>query len=131
MINRRHFLLSTSGAIVATALPNAIVQSSAIDLSYGQSSQQSTQQKFQNIINDTFLLRNENGSHWLTLKKVEAGPEHDGMEQFRLVFTSDSPNFTDDIYSVTHLSTLQTQQMNIEASQSMKKHYVSTFCLLT
>ncbi|AAZ26315.1 DUF6916 family protein [Colwellia psychrerythraea] len=131
MINRRHFLLSISGAIVATALPNAIAQPSGIDLSYGQSSQQSTQQKFQNIINDTFLLRNKNGSHWLTLKKVEVGPEHDGMEQFQLVFTSDSPNFTDDIYSVTHLSTLQTQKMNIEASQSMKQHYVSTFCLLT
>lgn len=131
MINRRHFLFSTTGVIAAAALPNAIAQPSKFSQSKDPSVTPSIQQKFRDKISDTFLLRNDEGSHWLTLKRVEAGPEHEGMEQFHLVYTSETTNFTDDIYSVTHLATLQTQKMTIAASQSMKKHYVSTFCLLT
>ena len=131
MINRRHFLISTSGAIAAVTLPNAMAKPQKQSNKNELLDKKSVQQEYINKIGNSFLVRAESGSNKLKLENVESGPQHEGLEQFRLVFSGKSSDIPENIYSVTHLATLKTQKMKIDPSQSKKNHFVSSFCLLS
>lgn len=128
MINRRHLLITAGSSIALATLPKAIAgpQTNITNVL----EKKSRQQQYSDKIGDLFIARNDKGSNSLKLKHVESGPKCEGLEQFRLVFTSETTNLPDDIYSVTHLATLKTQKINIEASHSIQKHFVASFSLL-
>lgn len=135
MINRRFFLLSTASAMTVASFPSALahphVQAAIKPTKKLQLNKGITEQQYLEKVNDTFLLRGEGENHWLTLEKVEPGPKFSGVEQFNLVFSGQAKHLPDDIYSVTHLATLSTQKINIETSQSIQNHFISTFCVLS
>ena len=128
MINRRKFLISTSGAIAAVTLPKAMATSQLNKTALLDKKPE--EQKYINKIGDSFLVRGENGSNKLKLENVESGYKQEGLEQFRLVFTGNTQDLPENIYSVTHLTTMKTQKMRIEPSQSKEKQFFSSFCLL-
>jgi len=131
MIDRRHFLISASGAITASTLPNAFAKSVDQKNNKELSNPKTVQQGYINKIGDSFLVRSEDGSTRLTLEDVESGRQHEGLESFRLVFTNQTKQLSENIYSVTHLASLRTQQINIVPSQSSNSHYIASFCLLS
>ena len=130
MTNRRHFLKTTTGAIVVSVLPDAFATTKKTRHQKVLPVQKSIQQQYVDKIDNTFLVRADNASYLMMLKEVESGPKNKGTEQFRLVFTSKNDNLPNAIYSVTHLTSLKTQKINIEKSLSVKNQYFALFNLL-
>jgi hypothetical protein len=132
MINRRQFILSGSGALMLTITPQAFATSTKESSNNALSeTRRSKKQSFFDKLGDSFIMRSHSQTAWLKLSHIIEEPECENLEQFTLVFKSKNINLKDDLYSSTHLSSLKTETMKIEPSQTLAGHYIATFNLLS
>ena len=129
MINRRKFLILGSGVIAMATTPNLLAKSTSMITTSQHLKAASVKQQFHDKIGDSFFVRSKEDSGWLTLAKVETRAEEHNLEQFSLIFTSAQGNLHSNLYSATHIASLQTQKIRLEPSQK-PQHYVATFSLL-
>jgi len=130
MINRRNFLITASGIITAATLPSALAKSLNKANNKELPNKNTVRQEYINKIGDYFLVRSEDGLARLKLESVENGRQYEGLENFRLVFSSKTKKIPENTYSVTHLASLSTHKINIIPSQSIEDRFVASFCLL-
>ena len=130
MINRRKFLISTSGVVALATAPNLLAKNTSMITTPHHLKPASVKQQFHDKIGDSFFVRSELTSGWLTLAKVEKRAKEHNLEQFSLIFTSTQGNLPSNLYSATHIASFQTQKIRLEPSQTKPQHYVVTFSLL-
>ena len=131
MLNRRHFITTGTSALAAmAAVPNAIANplAKAFDEA-GTAPKKSVQQKFNEKVGDSFLMRSEAGVKRLTLIDVEQGPVSEGLEQFTLIFEGHG-ELQEELYKATHLKTLNSTLVHLVPSFESKGRYLASFSLL-
>lgn len=134
MFNRRHFILAGTSVLASASAPSALASAvnsaftSNADSQHGSNPNldNSLRGHFSARVNERFYARNANASGLLKLEHVIEGYSDDNVEQFTLMFKSDAP-LVDDIYTVTHLSTLQSDTMRIDSSEANKGRYVALY----
>jgi hypothetical protein len=129
--NRRKFLITASGLLTAATLPQVLAKPLKRAKDNKLSNKKTVQQGYIDKVGDSFLVRSEHGSTKLKLESVESGHQQEGLENFRLVFSSKSKKLEENTYSVTHLGSLNTKKINIIPSQSIEDRFVASFCLLS
>jgi hypothetical protein len=129
MLNRRKFMLAGVASLSATSIAPFTFANTIISFIEPVKSKKMLAY-FENKLNDSFVAVNDENSFGIKLSEVRKYASSNNLEQFELIFNTNSKIDKSGLYQVSSVGTLDTQLIRLD-QRGDKNNYSAIFNLLT